>query len=383
MRTGMVLMLICVLLVPTPLLACLWDSNTIAREKQRFPVARELIAGHFLRHSEAYYQWRIERGSQTAREDRSPGDYDILAVAYEKLGQHDRAIELIQEKIKRWPREGRYESEANLGTFLIHAGRYTEGLTHIDRALEINPDGHFGREIYQKYLVEYVLAQQDRGYQFPLSQGEAAGEGGFAEYVLRRQQIGDENRLSALREAYKGVMGMMWFGNHRSPALLEALGDLLLAEQEDQYDRMLAARAYLSASYEVQDPAASREYRKKAQSALAAPIDFELSDVEADLKQEIEQAEQLFQQIAVDESKWLSAGLDLNQQFSETYADEPILASNATSLTPVSMDTVVKQMLLYLVVGVVIVILVAQAILRRLFRHLRLPENSAEPVESP
>lgn len=371
------------LLMPTPLPACLWDSNTIAREKQRFPVARELIAGHFLRHSKSYYLWRIVRGSQTDPENRSPGDYDDLAVAYEKLGQHDKAIELIQEKILRWPEEGRYESEANLGTFLIHAGRYGEGLIHIDRALEINPDGHFGREIYQKYLVEYVLAQRVLENQFPLSQREVDGTGGFAEYVIRRRQVSAENRFSALRDAYKGVMGMMWFGNHRSPVLLEALGDLLLAEQENQYDRMLAARAYLAASYEVQDPAASQEYRKKAQAALAAPMDFELSDVETDLKREIQQAESLYQQIAADESQWLSAGLDLNQQFLETYADEPILESNATSLTPVSMDTVVKRMLLYLVVGIVVVILVTHAILQRLFRHLRFPENSTVTVESP
>ncbi|MEQ9065245.1 MAG: hypothetical protein RLO18_00910 [Gimesia chilikensis] len=62
MRRGIVLIQVCVLLLlaPTPLPACFWDYDTLQMERQRFPYAQELIAGHFLRHSEAYYQWRVQ-----------------------------------------------------------------------------------------------------------------------------------------------------------------------------------------------------------------------------------------------------------------------------------------------------------------------------------
>ena len=51
--------------------------------------------------------------------------YDDLAVAYEKTGQHDKAIETILIKDKKKP--GVYETESNLGTFLMVNGRLEEG----------------------------------------------------------------------------------------------------------------------------------------------------------------------------------------------------------------------------------------------------------------
>ena len=112
-------------------------------ERQQFPKAQELIVGHFVRHSSTYYKWRISDRNAKELAKRTPADFDDLAVAYDKLGQHDKAIETILAKIKRWPDIHRYESEANLGSFLIHSGRFEEGLGHIDKAIEINPDAHF------------------------------------------------------------------------------------------------------------------------------------------------------------------------------------------------------------------------------------------------
>ena len=42
-------------------------------------------------------------------------------------------------------------------------GRLEEGLKHIDAALRINPDAHFGREKYQKKLAEYVISRKTDG----------------------------------------------------------------------------------------------------------------------------------------------------------------------------------------------------------------------------
>jgi hypothetical protein len=40
-------------------LACLWDSDTSQMERLRFPGVLEIITGKFVRHSRAYYEWRI------------------------------------------------------------------------------------------------------------------------------------------------------------------------------------------------------------------------------------------------------------------------------------------------------------------------------------
>jgi hypothetical protein len=50
-----------------PLLhACIWDYDTLAMERQRFPHALELITGKFLRHSAAFYEWRVQDREKAA-----------------------------------------------------------------------------------------------------------------------------------------------------------------------------------------------------------------------------------------------------------------------------------------------------------------------------
>ncbi len=148
--------------VVTTTSACLWDTDTLAMERQKFPETLELITGQFLRHSPEFYRWRVEdREKRIAVEPNRLELYDDLAVAYDKLGEHQKAIETILAKEKLKP--GLYETYANLGTFYIHSGQLEEGLKHIDKAIEINPDAHFGREKYQRLLVEYVLMKRSKG----------------------------------------------------------------------------------------------------------------------------------------------------------------------------------------------------------------------------
>ncbi|MEE2643156.1 MAG: hypothetical protein VX768_21185 [Planctomycetota bacterium] len=306
--------------------ACLWDYDTLAMERQRFPGAQELIVGHFVRHSTAYYEWRISDRTSKAIEERSQLDFDDLAVAYDKLGQHDKAISTIRAKMDRWPDERRYESEANLGTFYIHSGRFPEGLQHIKRAIEINPDAHFGREIYQKLLVEYVIESRRPDRKLPLSDDDVSyGNTGFAAFVLAAQKTSAESQIAEIQAAAKGIMGMMRFGHHDSPILLEALGDLLLSVRPDADSKMLAARAYLKASYEVEDPAAVAAYRKKAERALKLQFERELSVIESDLKSEIERADRFFREISADERAWIDSGKNLDKEFGEKYYKAPPL----------------------------------------------------------
>jgi tetratricopeptide (TPR) repeat protein len=213
--------------------ACEWDYDTLQMERQRFPGTLELVTGKFLRHSKEFYQWRIEdRKGRIAKDPTNLALYDDLAVAYDKTDQQSLAIETILKKEELSP--GLYETYANLGTFHIHAGNLEEGVKHLKRAIEINPEAHFGREIYQQLLVEYVISKQvDGAATLPLVGKEFSSfQSGFADFVFKARQTPDnpEAKAEEAKAALKGVLGMLRFGNFQHPILLEAAGDLLRAD---------------------------------------------------------------------------------------------------------------------------------------------------------
>jgi tetratricopeptide (TPR) repeat protein len=354
-------LILCIILFsPNRASACLWDRDTLAMERRRFPDALELITGKFLRHSTAYYRWRVDdRLARIADHPTSPALYDDLAVAHDKLGDHDKAIETILKVETFAP--GRYETYANLGTFQIHAGRLAEGVEWIDKAIEINPDAHFGREIYQKHLVNYVLSRRVDG-KTVLPLGLALIEPptqdgypwdvryhairGFSQYIIdqyvtdRSENSGWYDReLEEVRRAVKGVLGMMRFGNHRSSVLLEALGNLLSHDRTETMDvdaKQLAARAYLKASYEVQDAVAKRKYRMLAGAALDSQVIegtsstiMELNDLEAQFKVELADADQWYASIEAQEAAWLNQKLNLDAEFDRIHFSDPQINDRA------------------------------------------------------
>jgi len=310
----------CLLLVP--LLACLWDTDTIEMEQRRFPDVRELIAGKFTRHSETYYEWRVR--DRTAKLAAAPDDLalmDDLAVAYEKLGRRDEAIALARRQLELAPE--RYETIANLGTFLVHAARYEEGLGFLRRAVAMNPDAHFGRETIQIRLVEYVLSVRAAGRKgLPLVADREAR--GFAKFLADRvpaERIDDEARAAAV----KGVAGMMFFGIHDHPVLLECLAQLLAEDMGMATSGQLGARAYLKASYGVEG-AARLAYRDLADRAAGSAVKpgpnherITLVEVEEQLADELEDGRRFFAAIAADEQRWADAGLDLDAEFKVKY----------------------------------------------------------------
>lgn len=340
MRRAIIFMVAFSLVIPRNSVACTWDYDTLAMERQRFPEAQELIAGHFVRHSPSYYEWRIADRTAKPMADRTAMDFDDIAVSYDKLGFHEKAIETIQAKMVRWPDSYRYESEANLGTFHIHAGRLEEGVRHLKRAIEINPTAHFGREIYQVLLVEYVIESRKESESLPLDSRMSVGFIGFADFVLTSREPSHDRRLEEIQAAAKGIMGMMRFGQSESPILLEALGDLLFADGDFNDSKMLAARAYLRASYEVDDKAASDAYREKARRAIELQAKRDLPEIERDLGLEIAQGDAYFQQIAADEKAWVAAGKNLDIEFSNKYYEPPTLEINRPGWSPWSPEQI-------------------------------------------
>ncbi len=317
-------------------LACLWDYDTLQMERLRFPAALEIITGKFVRHSLAYYEWRITDRKQKLQ--TLPGDpalIDDLAVAYAKLGRPEEGIALLEPALAARP--DRYETISNLGTLLFFAGRLDESKEHIRRALTINPDAHFGRERFQLLLTEYL--QQSEHSQLGVMSADVRHAplhepAGFARHVLAAKfgaasletahQLSPE-QLAELAAATKAVLGMMHFADHRSPILLEALGDLLLCGQMEASSTQLAARAYLRASQVVADAAVAERFRSMSEEAIRNHIDYNGPGAKADLKaqlaQEVANADAWFAGIEANEREWIAAGRDVDAEFAAVYYD--------------------------------------------------------------
>ena len=320
---------------------CIWDYDTLAMERQQFPETLSLITGKFLRHSKALYEWRIQDRTKRILADKSKlALRDDLAVAYDKTGQHKKAIEVALRTDAMQP--NRYETVANLGTFYIHDGQLERGLKEIKKALTINPNAHFGREEYQQLLVEFILetrkqkqAQSASGSTTPQS---TSAKLDFPTFLFQKKNV-EKYSPAGMKEtekAIKGIQGMMRFGNYDSPILLEALGDLLAALQytRKKHPKRLAARAYLKASYGTNDASKQELLRLKAASAMefqtrspSSETQLPLSELEKTFESELDDAEKWFQKVEADELEWIKAGKNVDQEFSKKYYKDPVIKS--------------------------------------------------------
>jgi tetratricopeptide (TPR) repeat protein len=340
--------------LPAVALACLWDYDTLKQERARFPDTLELITGKFLRHSKEFYEWRIQdRLKKLEADPKNLAYYDDLAVAYDKTGNHDKAIETMLAKEKLQP--GPYETYANLGTFYFHSGKLEDGLPYIDKALAINPDAHFGRERYQKWLVEYVISRRKEGkVPLPLQKVPDYPDSdpkGFTAFVASRLEPSQRNPLTTLtpeatEAAIKGVLGMMRFGKHDAPVLLEALGDLLAPHPYMRESaKRLSARCYLKASYAVTDEQSKADYRKLAEQALMLQLkdglthtQLKLSDLEQDFQIQLANAEEWYAALKGRELTWIRDSTDPEAEFDRLYTQDPVVPgepSDAREYSPV------------------------------------------------
>ncbi len=149
-------------------LPCINDLDTKRIEKEtRFDV-RSMVAGRYEVNPPVYFEMRVERlKKEIAKGTSDPNLYDDLSVAYERLGKTDEAIKVINQKLKlknKFTSEDSYKFHANLGTFLAHKALAAksgepdktllkEALNHLEKAVKINPEAHFGREAAQIELV--------------------------------------------------------------------------------------------------------------------------------------------------------------------------------------------------------------------------------------
>jgi hypothetical protein len=172
------------LLTPRAAFACLWDTDTLANEAKGLPEVVQVITGRFERNPALFYEMRLKR--VTAELAKDPGllnDYDDAAVACDRLSRDDEAIVWMQKKRARLEKADRtapeikeqwYHYYANIGTFRAHrwlragAGRariaeMKQARAEISRAIDINPDAHFGREKVQLVIMDWLIAPGEKG----------------------------------------------------------------------------------------------------------------------------------------------------------------------------------------------------------------------------
>ena len=212
------------LLVALPVAPCLWDTDTLDDELRGLPEARALMTGRWYRHGPAYYRARLLR--LPAQIKARPADlaaYDDLAVAHEKLGDHAAAIAVMASKAEvlsgKKDAEHRYRLHANLGTFLAHSGDLDRALVELDKALVINPEAHFGREIWQKHLIGYIKAAR--------ANPQLWSEKSSVAYAMDRDEfeglpLGDDE----FRELETAYVGMLRFGGREGAELYRSLGSI-------------------------------------------------------------------------------------------------------------------------------------------------------------
>ncbi len=324
---------------------CFWDYDTIEMERQQFPSVIELISGNFLRHSPEFHYWRIkDREEKLQKFPDSLPLFDDLAVSYSKIGDDKKAIKIILKKEAIKP--GEYKTYANLGTFYLHDGQFKKGIEYIDKAIEINSEAHFGREVYQRHVAEYILSKMKNGkILIPLSSKfrrcldcppKSEYEDNFYTFLLKKYREKEGKSIQELskielEKAIIGVMGMMKFGNYDSPVLLEVLGDLLMGTGWKEGARQLAARAYFKASYNIEDDIVKEVYKKKIVFALYHQYTkrqgkkFTLYELEELLIEEINEGNRFYQKIRDDEMTWIRSGIDPEQEFTTKYYTEPKL----------------------------------------------------------
>ncbi len=154
----------------------------------RFAMVHDVIHERFPRHGAAYYTERNRRVRETLQSMLSAKSLadparqmyfdllDDLGVGLEAIGLRKEATQVMRDKLEQQHVlgfEGRslYTTYANLGTFLIHDNfgparqgdlearhRLREGLKYIRLSIDVNPEAHFGREVWQANAVEYMLS---------------------------------------------------------------------------------------------------------------------------------------------------------------------------------------------------------------------------------
>lgn len=230
MRRVLFVWLLC---LAAPLHACLWDSDTLATEAKGLPGTLEIITGRFERNPPLFYEMRLARvGKEIKAQPTKLELYDDAGVACDRLHKGDEAIAWMQQKrahLKPFPqdKEHWYRYHANLGTFQAHhwlrSGANRKNIAemktardNIKRAIQINPNAHFGREKYQLMAMEWIINP-------PKDQYKASTPG----FIYLNEKSASAQAKEA-QQAITGLIGLIALGNAwESIDVFQSLHDVL------------------------------------------------------------------------------------------------------------------------------------------------------------
>jgi tetratricopeptide (TPR) repeat protein len=207
-----------------PVAACLWDRDTPADEAKGMPEVIAVLTGRFERNPPLFYEMRLELvRSELRSHPEDMAAYDDAGVACDRLGRGDEAISWMTAKrvqldmldaSRPEAKDQLYRYHANLGTFLVHRwarqgadrakiGEVKAARAEIAKALEINPNAHFGREKYQLRAIEWIIDPP-----------KAAGKTYLPNLLgWSQEELHDLRDPKEADEAVRGLAGLIVLGN--------------------------------------------------------------------------------------------------------------------------------------------------------------------------
>ncbi len=247
------------LLMPAPSRACAWDSDTLEQEARGLPDVVQIVTGRFERNPPLYYEMRLKRvAAELAHDPAKLEDYDDAGVACDHLHRDGDALRWMAGKRAQlaklhdgkipvtgiW-REQWYRYYANVGTFRVHRwltqnpksrrlSELIQARNEIARALEINPDAHFGRERVQLGVMDWILQNapsavnggKSKDNKKPVRLSEFLNQGVTGEW--------DDTPQAA--NVVKGLCGLIALGNAwESVDVFEALSRVLSRKENVRY----------------------------------------------------------------------------------------------------------------------------------------------------
>lgn len=243
---------------PSSALPCLWDRDTLKLEADGQEALLFTLIGRFDQFPAEYYEARLARvAREVAEAPRRLALYDDAGVACDRIGRAGEALAWMAKK--RTALDGlqdpdpfhEYTYLANLGTFYVHrwlrAGRDRSDLEDVRRAhgliakaIELNPDAHFGRERYQLLAMEELLDPQgglDKGPSMPSLLTRVTKEDIYARFSQK------ELDNAGYSDAVEGVAGLIRLGAAwDSAAIWLALDHALLAKHDSYLARFASLR---------------------------------------------------------------------------------------------------------------------------------------------
>jgi hypothetical protein len=229
--------------------ACLWDYDTVAAEAAAKPDLADVITGRFERNPPLYYQMRLDRVTKELAKDPSNVSlYDDAAVACDRLGRDAEAIAWIEKKRHRLEALGPvsehkqdwYRTFANEGTFYahrwLHDGAPMARIAELERAraliakaINVNPEAHFGREVYQLMILDWLLGVKRGKIKEPLGA------------YLQTQSY---DRKAEPKEVVDGLAGLIRLGNAwQSVDVFTALSTALSLQHDGALGQLARFRA--------------------------------------------------------------------------------------------------------------------------------------------